>query len=291
MPKKEKIQNMFDSIAPEYDKLNHIMSLDIDKSWRRRAVKYIFKPDTTERAMASSGDSETGGLHILDIACGTGDFSIAIAREMMRRAHACSEETYVQPGEEKPQGGEEDSEFSLHKAHTGGYWPGHVTGLDLSEGMPGVMAEKVREAGLEDIVSYELGDSENLRFEDGSFDRVTVAFGVRNFEDREKGLREMLRVLRPGGELVILELSVPSNAVLRWLFNLYFLHILPLIGGKVSGDKAAYRYLPASVLGFPGKRRFMHTLRECGFRNVRHKAFTFGICRMYSGEKPFRAGE
>ena len=95
----------------------------------------------------------------------------------------------------------------------------------------------------------------------------------------------MLRVLRPGGELVILELSVPSNAVMRWLYKLYFLHILPIIGGKVSGDKAAYKYLPASVLNFPGKKEFMQTLRDCGYRNVRHKSFTFGICRMYCGEK------
>ena len=98
-----------------------------------------------------------------------------------------------------------------------------------------IMGEKVKAEGLEKMISYETGDCENLRFADGSFDRVTVAFGVRNFEDREKGLKEMLRVLRPGGELVILELSVPSNAVIRWFFNLYFLHILPLIGGKVSG--------------------------------------------------------
>lgn len=271
---------MFDSIAPEYDKLNHIMSLDIDKTWRKRALKYIFKPDRAERAMAAGGDSETGGLHILDIACGTGDFSIAIAREMLRRASACNGETRSDI-DENPSG----NPISANGAHTGGYWPGHVTGLDLSEGMLKIMGEKVKAEGLEKMISYETGDCENLRFADGSFDRVTVAFGVRNFEDREKGLKEMLRVLRPGGELVILELSVPSNAVIRWLFNLYFLHILPLIGGKVSGDKAAYRYLPASVLNFPGKKEFMGTLRGCGFRNVRHKAFTLGICRMYSGEK------
>lgn len=271
---------MFDSIAPEYDKLNHIMSLDIDRTWRKRALKYIFKPDRAERAMAAGGDSETGGLHILDIACGTGDFSIAIAREMLRRASACKGET--QSGiDENPS----ENPISAHGAHTGGYWPGHVTGLDLSEGMLKIMGEKVKAEGLEKMISYEMGDCENLRFADGSFDRVTVAFGVRNFENREKGLREMLRVLRPGGELVILELSVPSNAVIRWFFNLYFLHILPLIGGKVSGDKAAYKYLPASVLNFPGKKEFMNTLRECGFRSVRHKAFTLGICRMYSGEK------
>lgn len=276
---------MFDSIAPEYDKLNHIMSLDIDRTWRKRALKYIFRPDRTERAMAAAGDSETGGLHVLDIACGTGDFSIAIAREMLRRAENCGAS-----GNSASSGGEQadmpgSTDLSRHVAHTGGYWHGHVTGLDLSEGMLKIMGEKIKAEGLEGIVSYEVGDCENLRFENGAFDRVTVAFGVRNFENREKGLREMLRVLRPGGELVILELSVPSNAVLRWMFNLYFLHILPLIGGKVSGDKAAYRYLPASVLNFPGRKAFMQTLRECGYRNVRHKAFTFGICRMYSGEK------
>ncbi|MGM9768224.1 MAG: ubiquinone/menaquinone biosynthesis methyltransferase, partial [Candidatus Cryptobacteroides sp.] len=156
----------------------------------------------------------------------------------------------------------------------------------LSEGMLEVMEKKVAKAGLESIISCETGDCENLRFADGSFDRVTVAFGVRNFENRKKGLREMLRVLKPGGKLVILELSVPSNAFMRWLFNLYFVHILPLIGGKISGDKAAYKYLPASVLNFPGKKEFTSTLRECGYAAVSHKAFTLGICRMYSGIKP-----
>ncbi len=288
MPKKENVRNMFDSIAPEYDRLNHIMSLDIDKTWRKRALKYIFKPDRSEREMAAEGDSETGGLHILDIACGTGDFSIAIAKEMLRR---CAKFGGNADGQaktaEKESAPEEYGAEALTRngAHTGGYWHGHVTGLDLSEGMLKIMGEKVNAEGLGDVISYELGDSENLRFEDGAFDRVTVAFGIRNFENREKGLKEMLRVLRPGGELVILELSVPSNAVIRWFFNLYFLHILPLIGGKVSGDKAAYRYLPASVLNFPGKKEFMKTMRDCGYRNVRHKAFTFGICRMYSGEK------
>lgn len=274
MPKKENIQDMFDSIAPEYDKLNHIMSLDIDKTWRKRALKQIFRPNGSERAMAAAGDSETGGLHVLDIACGTGDFSIAIAKEMSRRSAGCREVTQNQ----------EDGNAGDF-LETGGYWPGKVIGVDLSEGMLKIMGEKVKAAGLEKMISYETGDCENLRFEDGTFDRVTVAFGVRNFENREKGLKEMLRVLRPGGELVILELSVPSNAVMRWLYKLYFLHILPVIGGKVSGDKAAYKYLPASVLNFPGKKEFMQTLRDCGYRNVSHKSFTFGVCRMYSGEK------
>lgn len=274
MPKKENIQGMFDNIAPEYDRLNHLMSLDIDKTWRKRALTQIFKPNLAERAMTAAGDSENGGLHVLDIACGTGDFSIAIAKEMLRRVSGCQEVALAQ---------EVDNAGEFLK--TGRYWPGHVMGVDLSEGMLKIMEEKVKAAGLENIVSCEQGDCECLRFSDGAFDRVTVAFGVRNFENREKALKEILRVLRPGGELVILELSVPSNPVMKWLYNLYFLHILPVVGGKVSGNRDAYEYLPASVLNFPGKKEFMQTLRDCGYHNVSHRAFTFGICRMYSGEK------
>ncbi len=291
MPKKENIQGMFNNIAPDYDKLNHIMSLDIDKTWRKRALKCIFKPDMTERAMAADGDSETGGLHILDIACGTGDFSIAIAKEMLRRAdaqHSSKSSGQCISERQESESGNNDGQSAVsvqEAARTGGYWPGHVTGVDLSEGMLKIMGDKVRSEHLESIVSYEQGDCEHLRFDDGVFDRVTVAFGVRNFENREACLREILRVLRPGGKLVILELSVPSNALLRWLFKLYFVNIMPLIGGKVSGDKAAYRYLPASVLNFPNKNEFQHTMRSCGYKNVQHKAFTLGICRMYTGEK------
>ena len=252
MPRKEKIRNMFDSIAPEYDKLNHLMSLDIDRSWRKRALKRIFSPSEAEKGV----DPDCSHLQVLDIACGTGDFSVAIAREMLKRGGKGS----GTPG-------------------------GHITGLDLSEGMLKIMREKIQAEGYDGFVSYETGDCEALRFGDGTFDRVTVAFGVRNFENREQGLREMLRVLKPGGKLVILELSVPSNVVIRWCFNLYFLHVLPLIGGRISGDKAAYRYLPASVLNFPGKKAFMQTLRECGYCNVSHKAFTLGVCRMYTAEK------
>ena len=233
MAKKEFVREMFDGIAADYDRLNHIMSLDVDKSWRRKALKQIIGPKVRD---------------ILDLACGTGDFSVAIARKMPVGAH--------------------------------------VTGVDLSEGMLAVMKEKVAAEGLQEKISIRQGDGEELPFADGSFDRVTIAFGIRNFENREKGLREMLRVLRPGGRVVILELSVPQNAFFRWCYNLYFLHILPLIGGKVSGDKAAYRYLPASVLHFPGPREFMETLRECGFSEVEHKAMTFGICRLYSGTRP-----
>lgn len=232
-PKAETIRQLFDSIAKDYDKLNHILSLEVDKIWRKRALKWI-----------NDGEGEKS---VLDIACGTGDFSIEIAR------------------------------------HSG---PGtKITGLDLSEGMLEVMRRKVEEAGLADRISSEQGNSESMRFADESFDRATIAYGIRNFENRELALKEILRVLKTGGRLIILELSVPSNAFLRWFYCLYFTKVLPWIGGLVSGDKAAYSYLPASVLQFPGKEEWMETMLSCGFRNVSHKAFTFGICRMYIGEK------
>ena len=234
MPKKERIQEMFDGIAADYDRLNHIMSLGIDRSWRRRAIKEIVREDSVQE--------------ILDIACGTGDFSIAIAKAMS-------------PGS-------------------------HVSGLDISEGMLAVMRDKLDAEGLEGRVSVGQGDCEAIGFADARFDRAAIAFGIRNFEHRVKALKEILRVLKPGGKLVILELSVPSNPVIRWFYKLYFTGILPVIGGKVSGDKAAYRYLPASVLQFPGKKEWMETMRDCGYTDVRHKAFTLGICRMYVGVKP-----
>ncbi len=233
MPKKEKIRQMFDGIAPDYDRLNHLMSLGVDRSWRRRALRWIVDAQRPQR--------------ILDIACGTGDFSLAIAGRM----HADS----------------------------------RITGLDLSEGMLAVMREKVEAAGLSERISCLQGDCEAMPFADRSFDVATIAFGIRNFEHREAALREILRVLRPGGRLVILELSVPENKLLRWGYNLYFMHFVPWIGGLVSGDKAAYRYLPASVQQFPGRREWTATMAHCGYADVRHKAFTFGLCRMYTGEK------
>ena len=223
---------MFDNIAKDYDSLNHIMSLSIDKIWRRKAIKKIKDAGEAPR--------------VLDVACGTGDFSIAIAKAVRK---------------------------------------GEVIGVDISKEMLEVMRQKVLKNKLESIISQEVGDGEALRFPEGSFDRVVNAFGIRNFEDRDKGLREALRVLKPGGRLVILELSRPQNKIIRWFYDLYFLHILPIIGGKVSGDKAAYAYLPASVKAFPGKKEFTDELRRAGFVNITHRAFTFGICRMYTGER------
>ena len=290
---------MFDSIAGDYDALNHILSLDVDKIWRRRALKQIVDAPAP--------------VQVLDLACGTGDFSIAIAKALTRSFRQAqrpdSGETALRQAQgpvsavtEPKSSVTEPAEVTGTSANastnsatrdsvgtsgasTSSATGGHVTGVDLSEGMLAVMREKVGKAGLSGMISIEEGDGENLRFPDNTFDRVTIAFGIRNFEDRPKGLKEMLRVLKPGGRLVILELSRPENKVVRWFYDLYFLHILPKIGGKVSGDKAAYAYLPASVAAFPGKKEFMATMREAGFRTVTHKAFTLGICRMYTGEK------
>lgn len=280
---------MFDSIAGDYDSLNHILSLDVDKIWRKKALKRIVDVPAP--------------LRVLDLACGTGDFSIAIAKALGRsfrqaqRPPACAVTEPDFPATEPAEvtnastssTTEKSSPATVNKSPATGSSTEtaeiHVTGVDLSEGMLAVMREKVEKAGLTELISIEEGDGEDLRFPDNTFDRVTIAFGIRNFEDRPKGLREMLRVLKPGGRLVILELSRPENPVIRWFYDLYFLHILPKIGGKVSGDKAAYTYLPASVAAFPGKKAFMATMREAGFRTVTHKAFTLGVCRMYTGEK------
>lgn len=278
---------MFDSIAGDYDSLNHILSLDVDKIWRKKALKQIVDAPAPAQ--------------VLDLACGTGDFSIAIAKALSRshkrvgtpiEAHVkAPAKAPVKAPVEAPAKAPVEAQVTSTGFVTGDsgrsdlMTKGHVTGVDLSEGMLAVMREKVGKAGLTEMISIEEGDGENLRFPDNTFDRVTIAFGIRNFEDRPKGLREMLRVLKPGGRLVILELSRPENKIIRWFYDLYFLHILPKIGGKVSGDKAAYAYLPASVAAFPGKKAFMATMREAGFRAVTHKAFTLGICRMYTGEK------
>jgi len=228
MAKKEFVEQMFDDIAPTYDKLNHILSLNVDKGWRRKAVRRIVATRPT---------------HVLDVACGTGDFAIALAEAGVER----------------------------------------VTGVDISQGMLDVGIDKVEALGLN--IEMHVDDCEHLSIADDTFDAVSVAFGVRNFEHLQQGLNEMHRVLRPGGMVCIVELSVPSNRLLLWGYKLYFLHILPFIGRIVSGNGSAYRYLPESVLRFPKPDKVCQMLTEAGFRDVEAKAFTFGLCRMFTGIK------
>lgn len=231
MAKKEGVRKLFDNIASDYDKLNHILSLNIDKGWRKKAVRNLV--DTQEP------------LKVLDVACGTADFTIEIAQKVAKGSE--------------------------------------VIGVDISEGMMAVGREKIKKAG----VSAELfvADCENLPYSDNTFDRISVGFGVRNFEHLELGLSQMYRVLSHGGKLVILELSVPSNVFVRWCYKLYFLKILPAIGGLISGNRGAYEYLPASVLRFPTPDKFISMLKSAGFAQVEHTSLTLGICRMYVAKK------
>ena len=223
---------MFNDIAPSYDRLNHLMSLGIDNIWRKKAIKEIV--DGTQQ-------------QILDVACGTGDSTIAIAKAM-------------EPG-------------------------GRVTGIDISAGMMEPLMRKAAHEGVHDRIKLLQADALQMPFEADTFHRVTCAFGIRNFEDRKKGLAEFLRVLKPGGRAVILELGIPDKPFIKTLYDIYFRHILPLVGGLISGNRAAYRYLPESVYAFPRPEAFCAMMERAGFHNVRHRNFTFGLCRLFIGEK------
>ncbi|MBC6400838.1 MAG: bifunctional demethylmenaquinone methyltransferase/2-methoxy-6-polyprenyl-1,4-benzoquinol methylase UbiE [Ekhidna sp.] len=163
--------------------------------------------------------------------------------------------------------------------------PEKVIGLDISEGMLNVGREKMKKKGIDHIIDMQSGDSENIHFENNSFDAVIVAFGVRNFEDLEKGLKEMNRVLKPGGKAIILEFSKPTIFPFKQLYNFYFRWILPKIGEIVSKDNAAYTYLPESVNEFPYGKEFLRILNKTGYKNNKCKPLTQGISSIYLGEK------
>ena len=295
MPKKEKIQQMFDSIAPGYDAFNHLTSLGADRCWRRRALREVVGP------------------RVLDEACGTGDFAIAIARHLadlnrkrpkteqvpgfrggpiQKKAENCSGRriswgTCTENGQKLNRSQVFEGDLFKKRPKTEQVPAISVTGVDISKGMLEVMRRKVAEAGLDDIgcssVSGETGDCCALGYPDASFDTVTVAFGVRNFEDREKALHEVLRVLRHGGRFVMLELGIPRNPVVRAAYKFYFTRIMPAVGAGISKDKAAYRYLPASVLDFPKPEDWMATMQKTGFAQVRHRSLSLGICNLFTG--------
>ena len=230
--KKEQVEEMFDNIAPNYDRLNHILSLNIDRIWRRRVMRIV------RRSKAR---------RIMDLATGTGDLAIAMAKRVDRT---------------------------------------QILGVDLSEEMLAVARAKIQKQGLEERIMLEKGDAENLTMvADGSLDAVTVAFGVRNFENMERGLSEIFRTLRPGGKLVVLEFSMPKNRLIRWIYSQYAHRLLPRIGGMISKDKRAYTYLPDSVEEFPTPERFAEIVRSVGFSSVRLRSQSFGIAYIYDATK------
>lgn len=221
---------MFNNISGRYDFLNHLLSLGIDKLWRKRAVKEL---------------KEINPKRILDIATGTGDFALSSLR--------------LKPEE--------------------------VVGVDISQGMLDVGKAKMKKKGVADIVKMELGDSENLRFESNTFDAITVGFGVRNFENLEKGLADMLRVLRPGGKAIILEFSKPKKFPVKQTFGFYSKRIIPLLGSSISKDKRAYAYLPESVAAFPEGDDFLAILKKLGYTGVKGIPVSGGIATIYTGIK------
>ena len=229
--KAKQVEEMFDNIAPNYDKLNHRLSWDIDKGWRRKAIKQLmtFKPKK-----------------MLDIATGTGDFAI-LAAQMLS--------------------------------------PEELIGADISEGMMEIGRKKVKQASLDNIISFKKEDCLSLTFADNTFDAVTAAFGIRNFQDLDKGLSEMCRVLKPGGHLSIVELTQPVSFPMKQLFWIYSHTFLPLYGKIVSKDKSAYRYLTATIEAFPQGETMMDILKKAGFSNAQFRRLTFGICTLYLASK------
>ena len=163
--------------------------------------------------------------------------------------------------------------------------PHKIVGIDISKEMLEIGRRKVHKKGMSETIEMVNGDSENLPFEDGSFDAAMVAFGVRNFENLDKGLEEINRVLKTGGKLVVLEFSMPSSGIFKSLYSFYFSNILPSVGKMISKDKAAYTYLPESVKAFPEGETFLNNLGGAGFKSLECKRLTFGISTIYTGIK------
>jgi len=161
------------------------------------------------------------------------------------------------------------------------YTKAQITGIDISQGMLDIGNQKIIKKGLSDRINLQLADSENLHFDDNSFDALTAGFGVRNFEDLNKGLSEMNRTLKLGGIVAILEPAEPTNFPLKQFYNLYFHYILPFIGRIISKDKDAYTYLPDSVSAFPSGKKFLSELNKAGFKECKYIPLTFGVVSLY----------
>lgn len=233
--KASQVRRMFDRIAPSYDFMNRAMTLGIDRLWRRKAV----------RMLASGPHAD-----ILDVATGTGDLALLLARSLR---------------------------------------PATVTGIDLSEGMLEVARRKASAdtgaAASGTKMTFLAADCLHLPMPDGTYDTVTAAYGVRNFEHLLRGYREMYRVLRPGGTLCVIELSTPTSPLVKPLYRFYTRHIIPLAGRIVSRDVRAYSYLPESIAAVPQGESMLALMREAGFSATEHHPLTFGVCTIYIARK------
>ena len=228
--KRQYVRGVFEQIAPSYDLLNHLLSLNIDRVWRRRAIAAL----QWERAPTAT---------YLDLCAGTLDVASALAR-------------------------------------THGF-TGRIVAADFAEAMLRAGRDKPPRGTVAPVVA----DALRLPLRDGSVAGALVAFGARNLADLDAGLREVHRVLRPGGRFVVLEFSRPHSAIVRALYDLYFHHVLPFIGGMISGHRTAYRYLPESVAHFPSEEDLAQRMREAGFTGVRWTSLTLGIAAIHVGER------
>ncbi|MDB5173378.1 MAG: ubiE [Phycisphaerales bacterium] len=255
--KRGRVQRMFAAIAPSYDLNNRLHSLWMDESWRKKAVK-----------LAEVGPSD----RVVDVACGTGDLTLRFAQALSNAANAGQGRQYrVVPPRDQ------------------------VLGIDFTYEMLPLARQKamtrpVKGVGgshtLASLAQFACGDATALPLPDASADVASIAFGIRNVADPSAAVREFFRILRPGGRLLILEFSLPTNAVLRAFYNFYFRKILPRTATLISGDRTgAYKYLPESVNTFIGREQMMTMMREAGFTQVEQHPMTFGVCVCYRGVK------
>jgi demethylmenaquinone methyltransferase/2-methoxy-6-polyprenyl-1,4-benzoquinol methylase len=226
-----RVRDMFATIAARYDLLNHVLSGNIDRKWRRRVAETL-AARLPRRA------------RILDVACGTGDLSLTL--------------------------------FETIEAI--------VIGIDFCRPMLEIAACKTSKQASN--VSLVEGDALRLPFADCSFDAVTIAFGLRNLTSLEIGLKEFRRVVKPGGNVAVLEFSKPGSAAFRWLFQFYFKNLLPVFGGLISGSRSAYQYLPDSVSKFPDQEHLASTMRDLGFADVQFQNLSGGIAALHLGSRP-----
>ncbi len=230
-PSRREVWRMFDRIAHRYDLLNHLLSLNRDKAWRKRLVNSL---------------PHRSGLRVLDLATGTADQLLAL--------------------------------YDSGKVVDG-------IGVDPSEKMLEVGRAKIARRNLTDCLALKRGNGEEIPSDDDQYDAVTISFGIRNVTDVPHTLAEMHRILKPGGRALILEFSLPANSLMRWCYLVYFRRVLPFVGGLISGDSYAYRYLNQTVETFPHGEEFCDLLRGAGFEKVYATPLTFGIASIYSGEK------
>jgi len=228
--KKQQVTQMFDNIATNYDALNRVISMGIDKKWRKTLVEMV---------------RQQKPISILDVATGTGDLALALS--------------HIEGTE--------------------------ITGLDIAPEMLAIGKDKVADQDLGKRVSMVVGDAESLPFEDDSIDAVTVAFGVRNFGNLDKGLQEIYRVLKSDGQLYVLETSVPQKFPFKQGYQAYSSLFLPIVGQLFSKDKSAYEYLSDSAAAFPYGEAFNNILQKNGFAEVNHYPQTFGVVTIYNAKK------